>query len=79
MTRAPARHAVRVEPFPDWFASPERTTERIGEYMGAPIFRSVYIDGAEYVYDRIQPRGIALVLAEGERCVPPGIVYSRQA
>lgn len=72
-----SRTPLPAEETPVRFDQPERTTERIGEYMGAPIYRSVFVGGAEYAFDRIVPPRTPFLLSEGERCLWPGIIYSR--
>ncbi len=59
------------------FDKPEQVSEPIGWYMEAPIFRSIYIGGVEYLYDRIDPSPDRAFLDEDERCIAPGVVYRR--
>ena len=61
------------------FDAPQACTEAIGRYMDAPIFASIFIDNAEYVFDHVLPPRAAWSPAAGERCVAPGIVYVRPA
>ncbi len=60
------------------FDKPEQVSEPIGWYMEAPIYRSIYIGGVEYFYDRIDPSPDLAFLEEEERCIAPGIVYRRR-
>ncbi|MGE5640034.1 MAG: hypothetical protein ACM30H_08055 [Clostridia bacterium] len=69
---APGPAPAPAEPH---FDLPERVTDPIGRYMDKPIYRSVFLAGQEYFFDRIAPQPELAFVSSRERLVSPGIIY----
>ncbi len=62
----------RIQPLP---CTPERVSDVIGQYRGAPIYARVVVARVAYRYDRVQPEDAVTGLCEDEILLSPGLVY----
>lgn len=59
------------------FDRADQVSDQIGRYCDSPIFRYAVIDGKRYQFKHILAWGTVSVLQTEERCLAPGLVYSR--
>lgn len=60
------------------FDKAETVSEQIGRYRDAPIYRYAVISGKNYQFAHILLYESFSALQAEERCLAPGLVYSRQ-
>jgi hypothetical protein len=59
------------------YVQPDRVGEPIGRYNDAPIYRYALIEGENYQFDYILPSCAGTILTQDQRCLSPGLVYTR--
>ncbi len=59
------------------FDRADKVSEQIGRYRDLPIYRYAVIDGMRYQFEHILPGESVSALQTEERCLAPGLVYTR--
>ena len=70
-----AQGLPRPREFAQRVSLPDVVGDVIGNYMDAPIYRKVTIDGVDYFFDHIQALEDTTALHPDERYLAPGIIY----